>query len=46
MVEVQFDRSLTGTITPVQSGLENNSNEGILYIPQSSTMGPSLSDVD
>ena len=29
-----IDGTLTGTITPVQSGPEKNGNEWVLYIPQ------------
>ena len=33
-----IDRTLSGATNPGQSGLGSNSNEGILYIPQSSSI--------
>ena len=39
-----IDRTLTGTITPGQSGPGSNGNEGILYIPQNLKTGISSSD--
>ena len=39
-----IDRTLPGTTTPVQSGHRNNSNEGVLYFPESSKTGTSPSD--
>ena len=39
-----IDETLMVNITPSQSGLESNRNEGVLYIPQSSRTRASLSD--
>ena len=40
-----MDRTLSGATTPVQSGLGNDGNEGVLHIPQSSSItGASPSD--
>ena len=39
-----IDGTLTGTTTLGQSGPESNSNQGVLYIPQSSRSGDSPSD--
>ena len=36
--------TLTGTNTPGQSGPGNNSNDGVLYIPQTSRTGASLTE--
>ena len=36
--------TLTDTTTPGQSGLESNSNEGVLHIPQSFRIGASPSN--
>ena len=33
-----IDRTLSGTITPDQSGSGSNGNEGVLHIPQSSSI--------
>ena len=35
-----LDGGLTGTTTPVQSGLESNANEGVLHIPQTPRLEP------
>ena len=42
--EKSFDGTLTGTITPGQSGPGSNSNEKVLYILQSSKTGASPPD--
>ena len=39
-----IDRTLSGTTDPGQSGPGSNSNKGVLYIPQISKAGASLSD--
>ena len=39
-----IDSTLSGTTAPGQSGLGNNGNEGVLYIPQVSKAGASPSD--
>ena len=40
-----IDRTLSGGATPGQSGPESNGNEGVYYIPQSSSIiGTSTSD--
>ena len=40
-----IDRNLSGATTPDQSGPGSDSNEGVLHIPQSSSItGASLSD--
>ena len=40
-----MDRTLSGATTPAHSGPESDGNEGVLYIPQSSSITEaSLSD--
>ena len=41
-----IDGTLTGAITPGQSGPGSNGNEGVLQISQSSGTGASLLDAD